>query len=151
MKFITKISYDFKLNINLSFYVFGFTPWTKFLAKASLTEKLIACVGKYLITLAKLPLQNASKPSSLPTLTKQFTIPIVSFEFIYNLFKIKKNNKKLVYCFPLSFVFAAWVYINNLTLSIGAATVLAIAPDIPPIIKSISTLLNPADSLLFGV
>lgn len=72
---------------NLSFCVFGLTPYTKFLAKASLTEKLIACVGKYLITLAKLPLQNASKPSSLATLTKQFTI--------------------LVYCFPLSFVFAA--------------------------------------------
>ena len=93
MKLITKISYVFKLNINLSFYVFGFTPWTKFLAKASLTEKLIACVGKYLITLAKLPLQNASKPSSLPTLTKQFTIPIV---IVLNLYIIYLKLKKII-------------------------------------------------------
>jgi len=37
------------------------------LLKASLTEKLIAYVGKYLMTFAMFPLQNAAIPSSVAT------------------------------------------------------------------------------------
>lgn len=61
---------------NLVFWVSGLTPSTNYLCKASLTEKLIAVVGKYLMTLAKLPLQKAKIPSSLNTLVKQSAIPL---------------------------------------------------------------------------
>jgi hypothetical protein len=38
---------------------------------------------------------------------------------------------------------ACYVYINSFTLSMGAAMVFAIAPDTPPIRKSVITLLAP--------
>jgi len=41
----------------------------------SLKAKLRACVGKYLITLAKLPRQKDKNPCSFGILTKQSTIP----------------------------------------------------------------------------
>jgi len=46
------------------------------LYNASLTEKLMAVVGKYLMTFARFPLQKAFNPSSLYTLEKQSTIPL---------------------------------------------------------------------------
>lgn len=79
-------------------------------------EKLIAVVGKYLITLARLPLQKAVIPSSLNTLVKQSAIPL--------------------YYFPSSPLCVCYTYKSNFTLSMGAQVVLAIAPATPPIKKS---------------
>ena len=42
----------------------------------TLKAKLKACVGKYRMTLARLPLQNEAKPCSAVTRVKQFTIPV---------------------------------------------------------------------------
>jgi hypothetical protein len=81
-----------------------------------LIAKFKAVVGKYLTTLAVFPLQNALIPSSLETLLKQ--------------------SKTLVYGLSLRAGFVWAVYINNLTLSIGAQAVLAMAPDVPPTKKS---------------
>jgi len=50
---------------NFPFYFIGSTPAKNLLYKASLTEKLIAVVGKYLKIFAQLPLQKALGPSSL--------------------------------------------------------------------------------------
>ena len=41
----------------------------------------------------------------------------------------------------------SWVWRSSLTLSMGAASVLAIAPDVPPRIKSLITLLLPLFAL----
>jgi len=57
-----------------SFYVLGLTPAVNYLLSASLTEKLIAYVGKYLNTFAQFPLQKAKTPSSLATRAKQLTM-----------------------------------------------------------------------------
>lgn len=64
------------INFNyFSFYVLGLTPAVNYLLSASLTEKLIAYVGKYLNTFAQFPLQKAKTPSSLATRAKQLTMP----------------------------------------------------------------------------
>lgn len=42
----------------------------------TLKAKLKACVGKYRMTLARLPLQNEAKPCSAVTRVKQFPIPV---------------------------------------------------------------------------
>ena len=89
---------------------------TNFLYNASLIEKLIAVVGKYLITLARFPLQKAFNPSSFRTLEKQSAIPL--------------------YYLPSRPLCVCYTYKSNLTLSMGAQEVLAIAPATPPIIKS---------------
>lgn len=52
------------------------TPSRKTFLYLSLKAKLRACVGKYLMTLAKLPLQNDRKPCSLGIRTTQSTIPL---------------------------------------------------------------------------
>ena len=51
----------------------------------SLKAKLKACVGKYRMTLARLPRQKEAMPCSADTRVKQFTIPAhrVHFHF-YN-------------------------------------------------------------------
>ena len=41
----------------------------------SLKAKLKACVGKYLTTFARFPLQKLAIPCSAETLVKQFTMP----------------------------------------------------------------------------
>ena len=48
----------------LNFSFSGWTPFKNVLYSKSFTEKLIAVVGKYLMTLAKFPLQKAYRPSS---------------------------------------------------------------------------------------
>jgi len=53
-----------------------------------LNAKFKAYVGKYLITLARLPLHKADTPSSLATLLPQFTIPVnlaTSPDYIFGL------------------------------------------------------------------
>jgi len=62
-----------KLPIKYLNFSLGLIPFTNVLYNRSLTLKLIAVVGKYLITFAQLPLQNARTPSSLYTLVKQST------------------------------------------------------------------------------
>ena len=59
-----------------AFCVLGSTPFKKVLFKASFVLKFIACVGKYLITLAQFPLQSDTHPYYLTHLEKQFKIPI---------------------------------------------------------------------------
>lgn len=80
----------------------------------SLKEKFNACVGKYLITLAQFPLHKDINPSSFMHRLKQSTIPLYLL---------------------VIFLFSASVYKINFTLSIGAATVLDIAPATPPEMK----------------
>lgn len=98
----------------------GSTPCNKLLLMASLTLKLMAWVGKYLRTFAQFPLQRDKAPSSLIHLEKQSPMPLYGFSLSLGLF----------YC----------VCNNNLTLSMGAAKVLAIAPEVPPRIKSLTIL-----------
>src|SRR5206468_2703451 len=60
---------------NFAFWVFlsnGF----KYLLNVSLKAKFNACVGKYLITFAKLPLHKLRNPCSFTTLAKQSPIPL---------------------------------------------------------------------------
>merc|ERR1719244_1271712 len=52
------------------------TPSRKIFLYLSLKAKLRAWVGKYLMTLARLPLQNDRKPCSLGILTTQSMIPL---------------------------------------------------------------------------
>lgn len=101
---------------NLSLSVFGLIFFIKIFWQLSLTPKLMAVVGKYLIQLARLPFQQAKTPSSFQILQKQFRIP--------------------VYYFPSIDFMVFWTQRRSLTLSIGAASVLAIAPVVPPITKS---------------
>lgn len=56
--------------------VFLSTPPKKVCLYTSLNAKFNACVGKYLITLAKLPRQKLKKPCSLGIRTKQSIIPV---------------------------------------------------------------------------
>ena len=48
-----------------------------------------------------------------------------------------------VYGLSASLGLFSWVWSSNLTLSMGAARVLAMAPEVPPSIKSLMTLLDP--------
>ena len=102
--------------------MFGSTPWRRLLFKASLTEKLIAWVGKYLRTFAQLPLQSEDTPYYLTHLEKQSPMPLYGFYLNLGLF--------------------SWVCKRSLTLSMGAARVLAMAPDVPPRMKSLRSLVD---------
>lgn len=55
--------------------VFLSMPFKKIYLYLSFSAKFSACVGKYRITLAKLPRQNATKPCSFGMRTKQSMIP----------------------------------------------------------------------------
>jgi hypothetical protein len=92
-----------------------------------LVAKLIAWVGKYLRTFAQLPLHKETTPYSLTHLWKQLIIP----KYLFTL---------PVYGLSLSFGLFYWVWSKSLTLSIGAARVFAMAPEVPPRIKSLITL-----------
>ena len=82
-------------------------------------------VGKYLITLAVLPLQRARMPSSLMVLAKQSVIPLYGSD----------NRPALI--------ISSWFWIKSLTRSIGAAAVFETAADTPPMRKSIINPLAP--------
>merc|ERR1719326_731369 len=90
-------------------------------AKAALIEslkaKFKAWVGKYLKTLAKLPLQNGVIPSEAKTLLVQSITPV------YGLSNLP--------CLIIS----SWFWTRSLTLSIGAATVLETPAATPESIK----------------
>lgn len=87
--------------------------------RASLIEKLIAWVEKYLKTLVKLPLHKDKNPSYFVYLTKPSTKPKISY--VVPLYGLSSNFG--LYC---------WFTSNRLTFSIGAVMVFAMAPDAPP-------------------
>jgi len=62
----------------------------------TLKAKLKACVGKYRMTLARLPLQNEAKPCSAVTRVKQLPIPV--YRGISPADALPLNHQPHLYC-----------------------------------------------------
>merc|ERR1712168_385667 len=95
------------------------TPSRKIFLYLSLKAKLRAWVGKYLMTLARFPLQKERKPCSLGIRTTQSMMPL--------------------YCMSaLICLLACCTWRRSLTLSMGATAVLEMAAEMPPAKKSLA-------------